>query len=131
MNASLNKSCTVCGEPATGYRNTTAGGTTAPGARWEPRCESHTPYEHTPPGGWPDRSSESLPLRPGDCVELLPGAPIRTTAGVYAGARGRVLRASLEPGSMALGVSWVTVRFDRWGDLVQVPRAYLQHHTTP
>jgi hypothetical protein len=28
-------------------------------------------------------------------------------------------------------VSWVTVRFDRWGALVQIPRAYLQHHPTP
>ena len=131
MKPSLNKSCTVCSEPASGYRNTTAGGATAPGARWEPRCEAHNPYQHSPAGGLPDRASDTLPLRPGDCVELLPGAPICATAGVYAGARGRVLRASLEPGSRALGVSWVTVRFDRWGDLVQVPRAYRHQRGTP
>jgi hypothetical protein len=131
MTATLDKSCTLCGDPATGYRNTATAGAAVSGAHWEARCEAHNPYEHKPPGGWPDRSSEPKPLRPGDGVELLPGAPIRPTVGVCAGARGQVLRTSLEPGSRAGGVSWVTVRFDRWGALVRIPRAYLQHHTTP
>ncbi len=131
MKASLAKTCTLCGEPATGYRNTATDGAAVAGAHWEARCEAHNPYERTPRGGWPQHPSEPRPLAPGDCVELLPGAPIRTTVGVSPGARGQVLRSSVEPGSMGSGAGWVTVRFDRWGDLVQIPRAYLQHHATP
>ena len=131
MTATLDKSCTLCGDPATGYRNTATAGAAVSGAHWEARCEVHNPYDHMPSGGWPQRSSEPKPLRPGDGVALLPGAPIRPTVGVDAGARGQVLRTSLEPGSQALGVSWVTVRFDRWGACVPIPRAYLQYQATP
>ena len=131
MTAALDQSCTLCGDPATGYRNAAPAGAAVAGAHWEPRCAAHNPYDHPPPGGWSLRSSGPKPLRPGDGVELLPGAPIRPTVGVDAGARGVVLRTSLEPGSRASGVSWVTVRFDRWGALVEIPRAYLQHQDMP
>src|SRR5918912_2441975 len=126
MKVSLTKSCTVCGEPAPGYRNTAADGAAVSGAQWDPRCAAHNQYDHTPPGGWPQRSSAPKPLRPGDRVALPPGAPIRPIVGVSAGARGQVLHTRLEPGSRASGVSGVTVRFDGWGARVPNPRAYLQ-----
>jgi hypothetical protein len=131
MTTLLGKACVVCGEPGTGYRNTAADSADVSGAHWEPRCEMHNPYERAPAGGWPQPSGTLAPLLPGESVELLPGAPIGVTIGVDDGVRGQVVGTSLEPGSMGQGVSWVTVRFDRWGTLVQVPRAYLQRHASP
>ena len=63
------------------------------------------------------------PLRPDDHVELLVGAPVRTTASVYPGAHGRVVK--IHPPSPMNSSAWITTRFSG-GDLVQVPVQYLQ-----
>src|SRR3954454_21219687 len=99
MTTLLGKACAVYGEPGTGYRNTAADSAGVSGARWEPRCETHNPYEQAPAGGWPQRSGTLAPLLPGEQVELLSGAPIDATVGVDVGARGQVVGTSLEPGS--------------------------------
>jgi hypothetical protein len=72
-------------------------------------------------------SAQKRRLESGERVVLLPGAPLRTTATVYTGATGRVVRVGLATDLMTGGESWMTVRFDVGGSLVQVPRRFVRH----
>lgn len=58
-----------------------------------------------------------------DRVQLLDGAPLRTTATVYPGALGHVVK--VHPPSKYTLSAWATTRFDQSVYLVQVPQRYL------
>ena len=71
--------------------------------------------------------AKERPLREGDRVELLPGAPVPAHHALYPGARGRVVivDAPSEP------TAWVTVVFSRSGRAVQLQQRWLRRVEQP
>ena len=71
--------------------------------------------------------AKERPLREGDRVELLPGAPVPARFYLHPGARGRVaiVDAPSEPSV------WVTVVFSRSGRAVQLQRRWLRRVEQP